>query len=213
MLARGTAAAPILFTGPVEVFGWYGIVLDDAPSPGSYLTNVRIENVQTALAVWTSANHPVVIDSAVFRNNGAAAWLYAADSRISHTRVDTTVYGDPAVRVAGQNRTIESLLIRGTLGKGLAVDSRTVQVLSCEIRDSGGDGIQLSDDSTVVHNCNLVNNGGVGISVADASYTANVENNWWGDAAGPTGPNGDGVGASLDYTTWRTSPYTLPYVP
>jgi hypothetical protein len=63
-----------------------------------------------------------------------------------------------------------------------------------------------------VHDCNLVNNGGVGISVLSPN-TANAEDNWWGDAAGPTGTNGDGVSAGVDYTPWRTTPVVLPYVP
>ena len=63
-----------------------------------------------------------------------------------------------------------------------------------------------------VHNCNLVNNAGLGISTISTD-SINVENNWWGDSAGPNGPNGDGVGSTLDYTPWRTTPYVLPYVP
>jgi hypothetical protein len=64
-----------------------------------------------------------------------------------------------------------------------------------------------------VHDCNLVDNAGVGIYRSGGTTAVNVEDNWWGDAAGPTGPNGDGVSGLVDYTPWRTAPYVLPYVP
>jgi hypothetical protein len=206
LVARGTAAAPIVFTGS----SWDGIRFQGAPTAGSYLTNVRVENVQNGVAVWSFESHAVVIDSAVFRQTGAAIWLTAANSRISRTRVDTTLLSTgAAVAVVGASSTIESLLIRGSAERGLVVEN-TVSVLSCEIRDSAGDGIELWS-AVEVHNCNLVNNAGVGLS---SPYTsANAENNWWGDAGGPTGPNGDGVSGTVDYTPWRTTPYTLPYVP
>ncbi|HEV3051607.1 MAG TPA: hypothetical protein VGX50_14980, partial [Longimicrobium sp.] len=96
--------------------------------------------------------------------------------------------------------------------RGLIVTSPTATVQGCEIRDSAAEGIDLWNDGIEVHDCNLVNNGGDGIR-AIATYTGNAENNWWGDAAGPTGPGGDGVSGAVDYTPWRTTPYVLPYVP
>jgi hypothetical protein len=85
-----------------------------------------------------------------------------------------------------------------------------VQLVSCEVRESVGDGIHMYAAGIQVHDCNLVDNGGVG--VYSPFGTTDVENNWWGDAAGPNGTNGDGVYGG-DYTPWRTTPYTLPYVP
>ena len=73
--------------------------------------------------------------------------------------------------------------------------------------------LELWDDGIQVHDCNLVNNAGDGIRLLSHLTNANAENNWWGDAAGPTGPNGDGVSGAVDYTPWRTAPYVLPYVP
>jgi hypothetical protein len=209
VVARGTAAAPVLFTSATGA-GWGGLILDGVPSLASYLTNVRIEHVtQGVSAVWGGAGHPVVIDSAVVRQNTRAAWLSAPSSRISRSRIDTTTAG-PAVLLYASGITLESTRIRASSGTGLVVVSG-VQVLSCEIRDSGGVGIDLASP-TDVHNCNLVNNGGDGI-FSIAAGTANVEDNWWGDAAGPTGPSGDGASGPLDYTPWRTTPYVLPYVP
>jgi hypothetical protein len=154
--------------------------------------------------------HQVFIDSTVFRQNGLAVALWMGDSYIRRSRVDTTLAPFPAV-VLGFYATMESTLIRGSAGAGLYLASWVPVVHSCEIRDSAAEGIVLDSDA-IVHNCNLVNNGGPGIS-SSSTFTANAEDNWWGDAAGPTGPNGDGVSGMVDYTPWRTTPYVLPYVP
>jgi hypothetical protein len=123
--------------------------------------------------------------------------------------VDTTTVSTlPAVHL-GYNTMLESTLIRASAWYGLVVDRAAV--LSCDIHDSASHGISgLVGD---VHNCNLVNNAGSGIRNNPSWYVANAEDNWWGDAAGPTGPAGDGVSGPVDYTPWRTTPYVLPYVP
>jgi hypothetical protein len=206
VVARGTAAAPVLFTRATGAM-WGGISLTGWPALPSYLTNVRIEHASSG--VFGGFRHPVVIDSAVVRQTSTAIWLQASYSRISRSRIDTTYISMPAVMLDGTGSIMESVLIRGASGTGLSVSG--AQVLSCEVRDSGGDGIEVSY-SAQVHNCNLVNNGGYGI-VNTTGATMNVEDNWWGDAGGPTGPNGDGASGLLDYTPWRTTPYVLPYVP
>ncbi|HEU4886191.1 MAG TPA: right-handed parallel beta-helix repeat-containing protein [Longimicrobium sp.] len=208
VVARGTATAPVLFTAADAAAGWDGVWLYGTPALSSYLTNVRMEHT-TRTAVHAFDGHVLAIDSAVFRQNGAAAVLYAANSRISRSRVDTTTWSArPAVQL-GYNTTLESTLIRGSAWYGLVVDRAAV--LSCDIRDSASHGI--SGTVNDVHNCNLVNNAGSGISNNPNWSLANAEDNWWGDAAGPTGASGDGVSGPVDYTPWRTTPYVLPYVP
>lgn len=212
IVAHGTAAAPVLFTSAAPPSAWGGIVFAGAPSLSSYLTNVRVEYANS-FAVEVSHPHPVVIDSAVFRQNGQGVQLLSEGSRMSRSRVDTTLFqggGWAAVDIS-YNTIFESTLIRGAAGIGLRVRSNEAQVLSCEIRDSAHDGIQTWLGAAV-HNCNLVNNGGVGIYGSNG-WNVNGEDNWWGDAAGPTGTNGDGVAGTVDYTPWRTTPYVLPYVP
>lgn len=211
IVARGTKAAPVLFTA-ADSQGWSGISLEGAPSAASYLTNVRIEHVKAFHhhGVFAQDSHTVVIDSAVFRQNVWPVGLVSPGSRISRSRVDTTLSPNPAVELAS-NAKIESTLIRGSAGGGLRVHTATAQIVSCEIRGSADYGIQLLA-AAPVHDCSLVDNGGPGIENL-APATADVENNWWGDAAGPTGTNGDGVSGPLDHTPWRTTPFVLPYVP
>ncbi|HEV3050846.1 MAG TPA: hypothetical protein VGX50_11075, partial [Longimicrobium sp.] len=100
VVARGTQAAPIRFTGS----GWDGIQLTGSPTLASYLTNVRMEGAQS-VAVIAHHPHPVVIDSAVFTQNGGAAWLMSTRSRISRSRVDTTTStGGAAVMLSDSTR-------------------------------------------------------------------------------------------------------------
>ena len=213
LLSRGTQAAPVLLTADDPAHGWLGIQLQNTPSSASFVTNTRIEHVSVNyVALQTDASHAVVIDSTVFRRVGIAAVLESTGSRMSRTRVDTTLnaYG-PAVTL-GANARLESTLIRSASGDGLLVATTTAQVLSCEVRESVGNGIVSYMWGAEVHNCNVVDNGGAGVT-SPLSYPFDAEGNWWGDAAGPTGTNGDGAGATVDYTPWLTAPVTLPYVP
>jgi hypothetical protein len=91
------------------------------------------------------------------------------------------------------------------------IGAAAVQVLSCEVRESVNDGIYIPFDSVAVHNCDLMDNGWWGI--ASIVSGVDVTNNWWGDPAGPFGPNGDGADPDDVYTPWRTTPFVLPYVP
>ncbi|HEX5869729.1 MAG TPA: right-handed parallel beta-helix repeat-containing protein, partial [Longimicrobium sp.] len=206
VVARGTLAAPVLFTGA----DWYGIELSGVPTLPSYLTNVRIEHV-ASMAVWARNDHSVIVDSSVIRQTGVALWVFSSGSRISRTRVDTTTAPAGAAVVLLGASVLESTLIRGSGERGLIIASSITIVRDCEIRDSVGPGIEVWETGEV-HNCNLVNNGGAGVSAFHPA-TANAEDNWWGDAGGPTGTNGDGVSGLVDYTPWRTTPVVLPYVP
>ncbi|HST60297.1 MAG TPA: right-handed parallel beta-helix repeat-containing protein, partial [Longimicrobium sp.] len=163
LLSRGTLAAPVLWTADDPALGWYGISLQGTPSSVSFITNTRLEHVNVnATAVTTDVDHGVVIDSAVFRQVGRAAVLLSTGSRLSRSRVDTTLYAyAPAVQLAANAR-LESTLIRGSSADGVQIDASTVQIVSCEVRGSVGDGIQVvsgSPGGTEISNCNLVDNG------------------------------------------------------
>jgi hypothetical protein len=213
VLMRGTPANPVVLTADDPSLGGEGITLDSTSvaSP-SYLTNTVVEHVaygRTALVA--NAPHQVIVDSTVFRRNGRAVSLLSAGSRLTRSRVDTTLASaGPAVEL-GADAILESTLIRGSSGDGVSILSASVQVQSCEVRESAGDGIVL-DAAVPIANCNLVNNGGVGVR-SNTSGVAMVSNNWWGDASGPFGPNGDGLWGTSNYTPFLTAPYVLPYVP
>ncbi|HVH13980.1 MAG TPA: right-handed parallel beta-helix repeat-containing protein, partial [Longimicrobium sp.] len=211
--ARGSKAAPVVFTAEYPEVGWAGIALLDSAAAPSYLTNVRIEHVginsEAAVAAYDA--HRVFIDSTVFRQVSRAVDIWSANSRLMRTRVDTTLNGDgPAVRLRANAR-IESTLVRAPAGAGIAIASPSVVVASCEVRDGDGPGILLLTVARV-QNCNLENNAGPGIQ-NDSGAQATATNNWWGSTGGPGGSGGDGASGPLNFTPWRTAPFVLPYVP
>jgi hypothetical protein len=211
LAVRGSPGNPVVFTATDTATGWNGIRMEDSASTSSVLINARIE--YTSATAVNALFHRVVIDSTVIRQTGAAVLIWGTGSRISRTRIDTTrVAGGAAVFLVA-DAIVESTLIRGSAGPGMELWG-PADIRSCEIRENAGDGIVMTAYPVDVHNCNLVDNGGVGIRSA-APYTPapSVTNNWWGDAAGPAGPNGDGVSGQLTFSPWRTAPYVLPYVP
>lgn len=208
---RGAPGTPVVLTATDTADRWSGIYLDGLPSSTSYLTNALIEHTSDyASAVAAMSDHRVVIDSTVIRQVGYGVSIWSDGSRISRSRIDTTrVAGAPAVDLVS-DAVLESTLIRGSAGAGLEIWG-PARIRSCEIRESAGDGIVMFW-AVEVDNCNLVDNAGVGIANQVGS-TADVTNNWWGDAAGPTGTSGDGASGPLTVSPWRTTPYVLPYVP
>jgi len=210
---RGAPGDPVVLTADDPARGWRGIDLTSTAALTSYITSAVVEHVADSYhAVDDFGVHRVRLDSVVLRQNGSAVRLTASGSRLIRSRVDTTLTQFfPAVEL-GADAVLESTLVRGASGVGVAIDSDSVQVVSCEVRGSAGFGILLYEPAPV-HNCNLVDNLQDGVWNVDFTTTADATNNWWGDAGGPFGPNGDGVSIAVNYTPWRTTPYVLPYVP
>jgi hypothetical protein len=208
---RGSQADPVVLTADDPARGWRGIGLLGVPAQPSYITSARVEHVAFGrIAVNDSGFHPVRVDSVVLRQTGAAVRLRAVGSRLTFSRVDTTLtWYLPAVELAG-DAILESTLIRGSSQDGVAIHSAAVQVESCEVRESVLNGVVLYANAPV-HNCNLVDND-VGLYNVSGS-TADATGNWWGDPGGPTAPGANGVLGPVTYTPWRTTPYVLPYVP
>ncbi|HEU0012812.1 MAG TPA: right-handed parallel beta-helix repeat-containing protein [Longimicrobium sp.] len=210
---RGTAASPVVLTAADPAVGWLGILLASIPSAPSYITSARVEHVAADRPAVNDAGwHPVRIDSVVFRRTGQAVRLWAAGSRLTRSRVDTTLALHLAAVELGGNAILESTLIRGAAQGGVSIHDAAVQVQSCEVRESGMYGIWLFENAPV-HDCNLVDNGWGGLYVVFGTLTADATGNWWGDPGGPTAPGANGVTGSANYTPWRTTPVVLPYVP
>lgn len=210
--SRGSQAVPVLFTADDHARGWAGIRFRGTTPTTSYVTNTRVEHVGLhGVALWGREKHRLIVDSAVIRMTGAAVMLESQNSRISRTRVDTTLnLSLPAVTLAS-NALLESTLVRSSSGIGIRVKSATVVIASCDVRESVYDGLYL-DFPVQVRNCNLVDNRGVGIKNV-SHIDADVRGNWWGSAEGPNSTGGDGVEGTTFYSPWRTTPFVLPYVP
>jgi hypothetical protein len=212
LLSRGTQADPVLFTAEDPARGWRGLWFHGTVSSTSYVTNSRVEHVSFyGIALWAREKHRLIVDSTVIRLAGTAVVMESPNSRLSRTRVDTTLnVSEPAVTL-GSNARLESTLVRNSSGNGIYIASPGVVVVSCDVRNSVYAGI-IMYTPVPVHDCNLVDNGDVGIHNYHL-HNADVRGNWWGSAGGPNGAGGDGVAGSTIVSPWRTTPYVLPYVP
>lgn len=98
------------------------------------------------------------------------------------------------------------------LGDGVWVGSPAAApgwaLQDCDITSNGRHGVVFdaaSANPLVTHagatvaGCSISSNGRLGIDNRQANlYTVHARGNWWGDAAGPAGANGDGVSQGVD---------------
>ncbi len=207
---RGSAASPVLLTADDPSLRWGGLRLYGTVASTSYLTHTRIEHV-SGTAVDAAGAHRVLVDSSVIRMSNRAVVLYSPNSRLAHSRVDTTLSSRDAAVELGSNARFESTLVRAAGSTGVLIWSSSVVVMSCEVRDGFGHGIYLVRPVTI-RNCNLVNNAGAGI-LGVSNSRSTVTGNWWGSTRGPSAADGDGAEGWLLFNPWRTTPHVLPYVP
>jgi len=128
--------------------------------------------------------------------------------------------GCPAVQITTDNTSVGSAFsfgarVMGSRGDAVRVQtlSSAVNISSCEISGSAGDGLVWTDGPRPlsVFSCNLTDNAGVGIRNQTISGQLMARDNWWGDAAGPGGLNGDGVAGNVDAASPRDAPMLLGY--
>ncbi|MEX1181707.1 MAG: right-handed parallel beta-helix repeat-containing protein [Gemmatimonadota bacterium] len=90
------------------------------------------------------------------------------------------------------------LVVTGSVGAGVRISAFDLTLSGCTITGGAADGVVLTDGSGVaVHGCNLSGNAGVGVRNPTSFFSVDASLNWWGDPAGPDGPNGDGVSGDV----------------
>ncbi|MBU1751839.1 MAG: carboxypeptidase regulatory-like domain-containing protein, partial [Chloroflexi bacterium] len=119
-------------------------------------------------------------------------WVYQTSPTISNNTCSAAY--DKATYVDGGGPTITSNTVVGNQHCGIYVES---------------------GEPTINYN-NIYDNTDYGLYNANSSSTINAENNWWGDASGPThsgNPSGTGdcVSDYVDYTPWSTTPHGDTY--
>jgi hypothetical protein len=107
-------------------------------------------------------------------------------SRMENTRISGA---NDRVGVVGSNVVINNCSVAGSRKAGVSV--------------IGGDNIQI-------RGCVLENNGGAGVDVGAQAGRVDARFNWWGDAAGPLGPMGDGIVGDVDFSSHLTARPMVP---
>ncbi len=115
--------------------------------------------------------------------------------------------GDVGIRVADgvQRLHVEGCEIRNWPDDGIHFNGAItgLKVVDNYIHNNGGDGMEFNGTpagTVQIYGNALRANTGSGINAASGSVVA--EYNEWGDIAGPTGTNGDGVSGTVDYDPW-----------
>ncbi|MBN1666895.1 MAG: right-handed parallel beta-helix repeat-containing protein, partial [Anaerolineales bacterium] len=110
------------------------------------------------------------------------------------------------------NEVYNSSSINGAIHLGYAISNITIQNNHVHDNSAAPGGIALrapvqAATVTMVNNC-LVNNSVAGVWNDPSNSLLVAENNWWGDASGPStvGPgSGDAVSTNVDFDPWLTS--------
>ena len=173
----------------------------------STIRNARLEGVSV---VVSGAFHPVVIESTLVRD--APVVIGAPGSEFSFS----TIIGDRLMihSFGGGPIVVEGTVKNSPYGEGIFINGSGVTLIRCEVSGSSGPGLLTAGDANTitVNSCNFFENGGVGVSNG-ALNTLDATGNWWGDPAGPNGPNGDGVAGNVDISGALASPAILGYRP
>ncbi|HUP89473.1 MAG TPA: Ig-like domain-containing protein [Longimicrobiales bacterium] len=107
-----------------------------------------------------------------------------------------------ALRLAGRGVIAQRVAVRRFSSlvsiAAISIEADDVQILDCDVSDNTGDGVVvISGVGAQIHNCNIERNAGLGVNNR-ATIIVDAKRNWWGDPAGPNGPNGDGVAGAVD---------------
>jgi hypothetical protein len=221
--AVGTAAAPIRITRSDPNLLWNGIRLVGGSGVTSHLDYVTIEYADAGL----TGIDPVIISHSTIRQSGYLALaLSAPGSQFVQSTVDGTqrvdgVIPHAAVEIAQSSIALGNIQfagrVQGAAGVGMKLGIGNVVMTNCEITGSAGIGIQVvtqvAGRTHTITNCNIFGNGGVGVSNPLVGFPVSARSNWWGDPAGPLGPNGDGVSGDVDAGTPLNAPVSLSFAP
>ncbi len=191
-----------------------GVVIQNNEIKSSLGIPIKLANYGATTNPLTAMRNLTVAGNRIHGNDGiapheetshAAIWLRYGASDV--TIRDNLIYDNDNLSGiwlggVGSTKAYTNLLIQGNRCEGQTgfwdkADTKPADGLTL-------DGITLSGTVSVQDNY-FIGNDGYGVSNTTPGDTGTVvaEYNWWGDVAGPTGPNGDGVSAGVDYDPWH----------
>ena len=121
-----------------------------------------------------------------------------------------------AVQIFGATNTVFSGRVHSPSWWGIEViDVVNLTIQDCEVANNGNAGIhvlgQSAQTNVTISGCNIFSNAGLGVQSGAGNATILAQGNWWGDAAGPAGPNGDGVDVNVDASNHLAAAVVLNY--
>lgn len=207
--ARGTPALPVEFTAIDSTQRWGGIVLRGGAA--SVLVNARLAfggaagEGDDAAVIATHDGATILVDSARFRQITArGALFWSPGSSVLRSTFDSV--GTPLDLPAAT--TVDSNTFSHSVSQAIFLNGSGILVRGNRFLGGAGIGIRVRADASapVIRGNQFVGNAGEGVFHDGTDETVDATDNWWGDACGPTGPAGDGVGGQVTVAPWRTSP-------
>jgi hypothetical protein len=207
--AQGTATAPIT----VQRMAIAGTRVDT-----TRLSNIRVRQLGFLQA---SQRRTVIIDG--LQADSSVIVLRSSGSRLTNAVIDRgavpPTFGlPPAALVLGAaGVTVERTVVRRSTSTvfsalppdGVLIETSGVTLRECEVSGNAGAGVRAVAATDVhINDCNIESNGGFGANNTTGA-SLDARGNWWGDPAGPMGPNGDGVSANVDFSQFRST--RLPF--
>jgi hypothetical protein len=213
--ARGTYSAPIQFlpTTPGTNFVWAGLRFGAG-------TTSRLDHAVVDYTSLVLIHGVLLSDSTTFLLPGTIFVQPDADgTRITRARIDQhPLAGNfSAVQIFGASDVVFSGRVRSPAWWSIEViDAINLSIQNCEVTNGGNAGIhvlsQFPQTNVTIAGCNIFNNAGQGVqNGGTGNATVNAQGNWWGDPAGPNGPNGDGISAAVDASNPLAAPVVLNY--
>src|SRR3990167_3141820 len=142
-------------------------------------------------------------DGILFRNN--------TDDAATIMDYCTVEYGVNNIFCSDASPTIQHCILRNASYSGFRAEGSGIALfISCSAITNNVHGVRASvSGSIVVVDCSITCNTGFGVYSGSTYSTIDAENNWWGNASGPSGAGpgtGDVVSSNVDFTPWLTSP-------
>jgi hypothetical protein len=202
-------------------------------SPGISVRRFRLEpGAVLALTGWIGVDQlisdgtsdaPVEIEGGILSVLGGEA----EESRIVHTRLSGVTLNDASenlvmrdvmaeagrIILSGAGARLTRVLLAGGGAVPNTVDltiaAADIHVSACEVEGGSAVGILVEVAEGVrINDCNIHGTMGVGLRNT-AAGPVDARHNWWGDPAGPHGPDGVGVEGDVLFEPWRTEPVVL----
>jgi hypothetical protein len=186
LVSEGTSEDPVEVRGATAM-ARFGISTGSQLPRPSRLTQTRFKDISLTVGTPGFVGRDLVLDSSRVR-------LLASNIRIDRMRLGSdriTIMSHAPLEISGEDVVIEGCEVTGSAMAGIRVTS------------SGG--VRISQ-------CNIHDHQGIGlVNLSDAPVDA--RNNWWGDPAGPHGPDGAGVSGNVLYEPWLTEPVPADRLP
>lgn len=198
MIAAGTEADPVVIAGGNLDWSRVGDPVRDTVR----LTHTILRDVDVGSSSFSRGGVALEMDGVAAHRS--RIWIGSGSTgRLRNSALDSSI-----IAIRSADAVLENVTLRGSPPDAIRVDSGTVTITGCEIRGGEGHALHVSEAAsagTSITGCNLAGNAGFGVNNL-SPFTVDASGNWWGDPAGPEGPEGDGAAGSVIVQPVRTSP-------